>query len=54
MKKRLNKTRLDHFTTSNWRLKKLKLSFGLAETHITGEADDTPQINVSSWTDRLP
>lgn len=43
--------RLDIFRASNWRLKILKLSYGLVETHVTGEADDTPHMNEFSIMD---
>ena len=51
IKNRLSKMRLDNFRASNWRLKILKLSYGLVETHGTGEADDTPHMNEFSIMD---
>ena len=45
IKERLNNI---DFTVSNGWLEKWKLSYGLSETRITGEADDIPQINIKS------
>ena len=54
IKERLNNDDLATFTASNGWLEKFKITYGLRETRIAGEADDVPRSTIQSWIERLP
>ena len=45
---------LDEFTAPNGWLESFKISYGIRETTIAGEAGDVPITTVKAWMERLP
>ena len=45
---------LDEFPASNGWLESFKISYGIRETTIAGEAGDVTMTTVKAWMERLP
>ena len=54
IKERLKDGSLDSFTASSGWLYRWKVTYGIRETCITGEADDVSIPTVVSWIERIP
>ena len=53
IKKRLDKVEFKNFTASNGWLEKWKISYGVRESKVNGEAGEVAEYTVSLWIERL-
>ena len=53
IKKCLDKVRFKNFTVSNVWLEKWKISYGVRERKVNGEAGEVAEYMVSAWMERL-
>ena len=53
IKKWLDKVEFKNFTASNGWLEKLKVSYGIRERKVNGEAGEVAEYTVSAWMERL-